>query len=180
MARDNRTLGQFKLEGIPLAPRGVPQIEVTFDIDANGILKVSARDKASGKEQTVTISNSSNLDQAEIDRMVEEAKKYSEQDRQRRHEAERRNYADGITYSIRRQLETEGDHLTSEERARIQGLIDQLQEALKETAPIEKIEDLVSQLESAATVLGQAGTKGATDQPSSSDDEVIDAEYDEK
>jgi len=180
MARDNRTLGQFKLEGIPLAPRGVPQIEVTFDIDANGILKVSARDKASGKEQTVTISNSSNLDQAEIDRMVEEAKKYSEQDRQRRHEAERRNYADGITYSIRRQLETEGDHLTSEERARIQGLIDQLQEALQETAPIEKIEDLVSQLESAATVLAQAGASGSAEQPSSSDDEVIDAEYDEK
>jgi molecular chaperone DnaK len=100
MARDNRTLGQFKLEGIPLAPRGVPQIEVTFDIDANGILKVSARDKASGKEQTVTISNSSNLDQAEIDRMVEEAKKYSEQDRQRRHEAERRNDCLSLRKSI--------------------------------------------------------------------------------
>jgi molecular chaperone DnaK len=180
MARDNRTLGQFKLEGIPLAPRGVPQIEVTFDIDANGILKVSAKDKASGKEQTVTISNSSNLDQAEIDRMVEEAKKHSEEDRQRRHEAERRNYADGITYSIRRQLEAEGDNVTAEERARIQGLIDQLQEALQETAPIEKIEDLVSQLESAATVLAQAGASGSAEQPSSSDDEVIDAEYDEK
>jgi len=180
MAQDNRTLGQFKLEGIPLAPRGVPQIEVTFDIDANGILKVSAQDKSSGKEQTVTISNSSNLDQAEIDRMVAEAKKYSEEDQQRRQEAERRNHADGLTYSIRRQLEEVGENLDAAERTRIQGLIDQLQEALQEKAPIDRIEELVTQLEAAAVILAEAGTQTATEQPSSMDDEVIDAEYDEK
>jgi molecular chaperone DnaK len=180
MAQDNRTLGQFKLDGIPLAPRGLPQIEVTFDIDANGILKVSAQDKSSGKEQTVTISNSSNLDQAEIERMVEEAKKHSEEDQQRRQEAERRNHADGITYSIRRQLEEVGENLDAAERTRIQGLIDQLQEALQEKASIARIEELVTQLESAAAILAEAGTQRAADQPSSSDDEVIDAEYDEK
>lgn len=180
MAQDNRTLGQFKLDGIPLAPRGLPQIEVTFDIDANGILKVSAQDKSSGKEQTVTISNSSNLDQAEIERMVEEAKKHSEGDQQRRQEAERRNHADGITYSIRRQLEEVGENLDAAERTRIQGLIDQLQEALQEKTAIDRIEELVTQLESAAAILAEAGSQRAADQPSSSDDEVIDAEYDEK
>ncbi len=180
MAQDNRTLGQFKLDGIPQAPRGLPQIEVTFDIDANGILKVSAQDKSSGKEQTVTISNSSNLDQVEIDRMVAEAKKHSEEDQQRSYEAERRNYADGITYSIRRQLEEVGENMDPAERTRIQGLIDQLQEALQEKAPIDSIEQLVTQLESAAAILAEAGTQRAAEQPSSSDDEVIDAEYDEK
>ena len=180
MAQDNRTLGQFKLDGIPQAPRGLPQIEVTFDIDANGILKVSAQDKSSGKEQTVTISNSSNLDQVEIDRMVAEAKKHSEEDQQRSYEAERRNYADGITYSIRRQLEEVGENVDPAERTRIQGLIDQLQEALQEKAPIDSIEQLVTQLESAAAILAEAGTQRAAEQPSSSDDEVIDAEYDEK
>ncbi len=180
MAQDNRTLGQFKLDGIPQAPRGLPQIEVTFDIDANGILKVSAQDKSSGKEQTVIISNSSNLDQVEIDRMVAEAKKHSEEDQQRSYEAERRNYADGITYSIRRQLEEVGENVDPAERTRIQGLIDQLQEALQEKAPIDSIEQLVTQLESAAAILAEAGTQRAAEQPSSSDDEVIDAEYDEK
>ena len=180
MAQDNRTLGQFKLDGIPQAPRGLPQIEVTFDIDANGILKVSAQDKSSGKEQTVIISNSSNLDQVEIDRMVAEAKKHSEEDQQRSYEAERRNYADGITHSIRRQLEEVGENVDPAERTRIQGLIDQLQEALQEKAPIDSIEQLVTQLESAAAILAEAGTQRAAEQPSSSDDEVIDAEYDEK
>jgi molecular chaperone DnaK len=111
LARDNRSLGQFKLDGIPAAMRGIPQIEVTFDIDANGILKVSARDKSTGKEQTVTISNSSNLDKAEIDRMIDEAKRYSAEDRQRRQEAEARNNADSVCYNAAHQLDGMGDLL---------------------------------------------------------------------
>jgi molecular chaperone DnaK len=93
MARDNRTLGQFKLDGIPQAPRGVPQIEVTFDIDANGILKVSAKDKSSGKEQSVTISGSSNLDSEQIEKMVKEAEKFKEEDRKKREQSEKLNLA---------------------------------------------------------------------------------------
>ena len=108
MARDNRSLGQFKLDGIPPAPRGIPQVEVTFDIDANGILKVSAQDKASGKEQTVTISGSSNLDKGEIDRMVRDAQANAEEDKKRRQEIEVRNEADSLVYQVERQLRGPG------------------------------------------------------------------------
>lgn len=104
MARDNRTLGQFKLDGIPQAPRGVPQIEVTFDIDANGILKVSAKDKSSGKEQSVTISGSSNLDSEQIEKMVKEAEKFKEEDRKKREQSEKLNEADALIYRVERQL----------------------------------------------------------------------------
>ena len=104
MARDNRTLGQFKLDGIPQAPRGVPQIEVTFDIDANGILKVSAKDKSSGKEQSVTISGSSNLDSEQIEKMVKEAEKFKEEDRKKREQSEKLNESDALIYRVERQL----------------------------------------------------------------------------
>lgn len=181
MARDNRTLGQFKLEGIPLAPRGIPQIEVTFDIDANGILKVSAKDTSSGKEQTVTISNSSNLDKNEIDRMIKEAQQYSEEDSKRRDEAERRNHADSVSYSIRRRLDEAGDQVSVTERTRIQEIIDQLQTALKENAAIEKIEQLQNELQEAANILDEPAPH-VTDYSTgaSGDDGVIDAEFDEK
>lgn len=181
MARDNRTLGQFKLEGIPLAPRGIPQIEVTFDIDANGILKVSAKDTSSGKEQTVTISNSSNLDKNEIDRMIKEAQQYSEEDSKRRDEAERRNHADSVSYSIRRRLDEAGDQVSVTERTRIQEIIDQLQTALKENAAIEKIEQLLNELQEAANILDEPAPH-VTDYSTgaSGDDGVIDAEFDEK
>jgi len=156
MARDNRSLGQFKLDGIPPAPRGVPQIEVTFDIDANGILKVSARDRATGKEQAITISGSSNLDQSEIDRMIREAQAHAEEDKRRRQEVEERNEADSLAYQVDRQLKELGDRLPVHEKARIEQLLTDLRAALKENAPLERIRSLRSDLQQAAYSLSEA------------------------
>ena len=186
MARDNRSLGQFKLEGIPPAPRGIPQVEVTFDIDANGILKVAAQDKATGKEQAITISGSTNLEKGDIDRMVEEAQKHQEQDKERRREVEERNAADSTLYQVQRQLTDVGDGLGVHEKARIEQLIDELKQALENNEPMEKVQSLHSDLQQAAHSLAEAAYResqepasGATDQ-GDQDDEVIDAEYEEK
>ncbi|PKM79643.1 MAG: molecular chaperone DnaK [Firmicutes bacterium HGW-Firmicutes-14] len=174
MARDNRSIGQFKLEGIPAAPRGVPQIEVTFDIDANGILKVSARDKATGKEQTITISGSTSLDKSEIDRMVNEAQANSEEDKKRRQEVEVRNEADSLAYQVDRQLRDFGDKVPPHEKARIEQLIGDLRAALKENAPADRIKSLHSDLQQAAYALSQAaysqaGAAGGGDQCTAGD-----------
>src|SRR5262249_48795868 len=104
MARDNRTLGRFHLVGIPPAPRGVPQIEVTFDIDANGIVNVSAKDLGTGKEQKITITSSSGLDKGEIDKMVREAESHADEDRRKREEIEARNRADSTVYQVEKAL----------------------------------------------------------------------------
>ncbi|MCL6448601.1 MAG: molecular chaperone DnaK [Armatimonadetes bacterium] len=194
MARDNRSLGQFKLDGIPPAPRGVPQIEVTFDIDANGILKVSARDRATGKEQAITISGSSNLDQSEIDRMIREAQAHAEEDKRRRQEVEERNEADSLAYQVDRQLKELGDRLPVHEKARIEQLLTDLRAALKENAPLERIRSLRSDLQQAAYSLseaayrqtGQDDSAGASDGNRGKDsrrpggDDVVDVEYEEK
>lgn len=176
LARDNRSLGQFKLDGIPLALRGVPQIEVTFDIDANGILKVSAKDKSSGKEQTVTISNSSNLDKAEIDRMIEDATRNSEEDKKRRQEAETRNHADSTCYNASRQLEARGNAVSAADRERIQTMIDKLRQSLEQQADISEIEKLVQELEEAVNSLEMVNSDSAGQ---NADEEVFDAEFDE-
>jgi molecular chaperone DnaK len=161
MARDNRSLGQFKLDGIPPAQRGIPQVEVTFDIDANGILKVSAQDKASGKEQTVTISGSSNLDKGEIDRMVNEAQANAEEDKKRRQEIDARNEADSLVYQVERQLKDLGDQVPVHEKARVEQLAADLKAALKENAPLDKIGSLKSDLQQAAYSLSEAAYKKA-------------------
>ncbi len=176
LARDNRSLGQFKLDGIPAAMRGLPQIEVTFDIDANGILKVSARDKSTGKEQTVTISNSTNLDKSEIDQMIEDAKRHSDEDRKRRQEAEIRNNADSVCYSASRQLEAMGETVTAEkEKAR--EAVSALRQALDDKAPIDQIETQVKQLEEIMQGLGNVAAGDSNQE--ATDAEVIDAEFDE-
>jgi molecular chaperone DnaK len=131
MARDNKSLGRFKLDGIPPAPRGLPQIEVTFDIDANGILNVTAKDKGSGKEQRISITGASTLDSSEVERMVSEAEKYSSEDKARREKAERRNKADSLAYQAERQLKEMGDKLSSDKKTRIETLTQELREALK-------------------------------------------------
>ncbi len=159
MARDNRSLGQFKLDGIPPAQRGIPQVDVTFDIDANGILKVSAQDKASGKEQTVTISGSSNLDKGEIDRMVNDAQANAEEDKKRRQEIEARNEADSLVYQVERQLKDLGDQVPVHEKARVEQLATDLKAALKENAPVDKIQSLKSDLQQAAYSLSEAAYK---------------------
>lgn len=181
MARDNRSLGQFKLEGIPPAPRGIPQIEVTFDIDANGILKVAAKDKSSGKEQQVTISGSSNLDKGEIDKMVRDAQTYSADDRKRREEAEKRNQADALAYQVERQLATAAEQLAPVDKAAIETSLEQLKTAIKEGSSVETLDKLMTQLNEAAQAMAVAGQQSADPNAASRmDDDVIDAEYEEK
>lgn len=192
MARDNRSLGQFKLEGIPTAPRGVPQIEVTFDIDANGILKVSALDKGTGKEQTITISGSTSLDKTDIDRMVHEAELNSAEDKKRREEIELRNDADSLAYQVDRQLKEVGDRVPVNEKAHVEQILNELRAAVKENAPLDRIKSLKSDLQQAAYTLSQAfyqqaqsctegcsgGSCGTAQAAAASD--FIDAEFEEK
>lgn len=149
MAGDNRTLGRFKLTGIPLAPRGVPQIEVTFDIDANGILTVSAKDKATAKEQSITISGASNLAKTEIDRMVEDAKRYAEEDKKRRQYAEQKNEADSLAYQARNFLNEKGASLPSHVSGRLTAALDGLRQAMDTNADIDRLRQAKEELEQA-------------------------------
>jgi len=188
MARDNRSLGRFRLEGIPPAPRGLPQIEVTFDIDANGILNVNAKDKATGMEQKITISGSSNLSKEEIDRMVEEAKAHGAEDKKFREEAEVRNKADSLAYQVERQLSQFGPSMPLHEKARIEQLVADLRQALKENADVERIRKLHSDLQQAAYSLSEAAyrkeqTAGTSETPpggGGEGEDVVDAEFEEK
>src|SRR6059036_745401 len=135
MARDNRTLGKFQLVGIPPAPRGVPQIEVTFDIDANGIVNVSAKDLGTGKEQKITITASSGLAKDEVDRMMKDAESHAEDDRKRKEEIELRNKADQAVYGAERMLKDTGDKLGDADRTAIQGGMDAVKKAMEGTDP---------------------------------------------
>jgi len=192
LAKDNRSLGRFRLEGIPPAPRGIPQIEVTFDIDANGILNVSAKDKGTGKEQSITISGSTNLEQDDIERMVNEAEKYSEEDKKRRQEIEERNEADSMAYQVERQMNELGDSLPAEEKGKIEQLINDLREAIKNDEPIDKVRNLKNELQQAAHSLSEkayqqagsgSGEQGGAEQTQDSggnDDDVVDADYEEQ
>ncbi|NPV89297.1 MAG: molecular chaperone DnaK [Firmicutes bacterium] len=188
MAADNRSLGLFKLDGIAPAMRGMPQIEVTFDIDANGILKVAAKDKATGKEQEVTITGSTNLDKAEIDRMVDNAKANAEEDKKRRQEIETRNEADSLVYQVERQLKDLGDKLPVHEKARVEQLVNDLRAALKENAPIDRIRSLHSDLQQAAHTLSESAYQQRNAGPEAAgaagrgaaDPNVVDAEYEER
>ena len=132
MASDNISLGRFHLVGIPPAPRGIPQIDVTFDIDANGIVNVSAKDLGTGKEQKITISASTNLSKDEVDRKVKDAEKYAEEDKARREDIDIRNQADSMVYSTERTLEELKDKISDEQKSAIQGPLDKLRETLKE------------------------------------------------
>ncbi len=187
MARDNRSLGQFKLDGIPTAHRGIPQIEVTFDIDANGILKVSARDKGSGKEQTITISGSTSLNKSEIDRMVHEAEIHASEDKEHKQEVEARNEADSLAYQVERQIKDLGDKVPVHEKARVEQLLGDLKTALKENAPIDRIRTLQGDLQQAAHSLSQSAYQQTGEGPAGGGgagpqhgEDVVDAEFEEK
>jgi molecular chaperone DnaK len=190
MARDNRSLGRFYLEGIPPAPRGVPQIEVTFDIDANGILHVTARDKATGKEQRVTITGSTNLPKEEIERMMREAEMYAQEDRKRKELAELKNQADNLAYQVEKQLKDLGDKVPQAEKARAESLIEEIKRLCKEESPdATRLRQLMNDLQQAAYTISEivykqaTGTYGQTSQSDTSQrksDDVIDAEYEEK
>jgi molecular chaperone DnaK len=131
MARDNKSLGQFNLEGIPPSPRGMPQIEVTFDIDANGILHVSAKDKATGKENKITIKASSGLSEAEIQRMVKDAEAHADEDRRTRELVDARNQADSTVHMVRKALSEHGDKVSADEKAKIEAAIKATEDAMK-------------------------------------------------
>ncbi len=154
MAADNITLGRFNLEGIPPAPRGVPKIEVTFDIDANGILNVTARDMATGKEQKITITASTNLTKEEIERKIQEAKRYEAEDRRRRELVEARNTADHLIYQTEKVLRDLGDKVPAGDRSRIEQIIQDLKRA-KEGEDTSRIRQLTEQLQQASYAIGQ-------------------------
>ncbi|HEY7864342.1 MAG TPA: Hsp70 family protein, partial [Thermoanaerobaculia bacterium] len=186
IARDNRTLGHFRLEGIRPAPRGLPQIEVTFDTDANGILTVTARDKESGKEQKITISGSTQLSKEEIDRMVADAQAHSDEDRRRREEVEARNSADSIAYQVERQLRELGDRVPLNEKARAEQLIAEIRELVKnESSDVARLRQLAGDLQQVAYGLSSAAgqqtsqtqSENRSAPQSGGDDEVIDAEF---
>ncbi len=163
MAGDNMTLGHFRLEGLPPAPRGLPQVEVTFDIDANGILSVGARDKATGKEQKVTITASTNLAKGDVERMVSEAKKNEAADRRQRELVETRNTADSLAYTAEKALRDLGDRVPGNDRQNIEQQIAALREALQgdDAARIRQLSEAVQQ---ASYALGQMAGQGPTPQ----------------
>jgi molecular chaperone DnaK len=154
MAADNVSLGQFNLEGLPPAPRGVPQIEVTFDIDANGILNVSARDKATDKTQQITITATTNLTEEEVDRLVKEAKRHEAQDQQRRRLVEARNTADSLIYQTEKTLREYGDRISAGDKQRIDQTLEELRSAMQ-GEDLNRIEQLTEQLRQANSAIGQ-------------------------
>jgi molecular chaperone DnaK len=186
MARDNKLLGNFRLDGIPPAPRGIPQVEVTFDIDANGILHVTARDKATGKEQSIKITASTNLDEKEVQRMVREAKEHEREDEGRRNLVDARNSADGAIYAVEKALKELGDKAPAADRGKLEALIGELQEAVK-GEDVGHIRGLTEQLQQASYALGQQlyqsqqpgpdGGSAPGPQATSGDDEVVEGDY---
>jgi molecular chaperone DnaK len=186
LAKDNKSLGQFNLSDIPPAPRGVPQIEVTFDIDANGILKVSAKDKASGKEQAIEIKASGGLSEAEVEKMVKDAEAHAEEDHKQRELIDARNQADQIVHLAQKSLKDAGETAPESEKQKLQTAIDDAKEAIKgnDKANIESKSQALQEASSAfmqATAQASTASSGssATDAPDSDDDDVVDAEFEE-
>lgn len=183
MAKDNFSLGRFQLTGIPPAPRGVPQIEVKFDIDADGILHVSAKDLATGKEQSITIKASSGLTKEEIERMIREAELYAEEDHRKREEAELRNQADNLIYTVEKTLRESGNRLSAGTRSRVESALNALKESLKGTDVADirrKMDDLQSASHAMAQELYQKAAQGSASSGYSSQsggDNVVDADY---
>jgi molecular chaperone DnaK len=149
LARDNRTLGRFQLVGIPPAPRGVPQIEVTFDIDANGIVNVSAKDLGTGKEQKITITASSGLSKDEVDRMMKDAESHAEEDKKRREEIETRNRADQAVYAAEKMLQEMGDKIAASDKTAVQNAVDGLKKAIadNDVPSMTRAMDLLTQMQ---------------------------------
>ncbi|MEM7700586.1 MAG: molecular chaperone DnaK [Pseudomonadota bacterium] len=190
MASDNKLLGNFDLVGIPPAPRGVPQIEVTFDIDANGIVSVSAKDKGTGKEQTIKIQASGGLSDSDIDQMVQDAEKFAEEDKKRREGAEARNQADSLVHATEKQLEEHGDKIDADTKSAVESALSDAKTAL-EGDDADDINAKAQALTEAAMKMGQqiyeqeqAAGPAAEDAPASedssdSDEDVVDAEFSE-
>ena len=188
MASDNKPLGQFNLEGIPAAPRGVPQIEVTFDIDANGIVKVSAKDKATGKEQAISIKASGGLDENEIEQMIQDSEAYAEEDKARRETVETRNQAEALVHGAQKSIDDIGDKADPAAKAEVESGIAALKTALEGdddgdikvksealSAMLMKMGEAAYQSEQESGAPEQAGAENSTD----SDADVVDADFEE-
>src|SRR5579862_3072428 len=184
MAADNKLLGQFDLVGIPPAPRGVPQIEVTFDIDANGIVNVSARDKASGKEQTIRIQASGGLTEADIQRMVKEAEAHAEEDKRRKELVEARNQADAAIYTVEKSLKEAEGRAPPNVKSEVEQALSQLKDAMKGD-DVQRIKQATDRLSQVAMRLGEAmqaaasGSSGASGAQAQDEPQVVDAEFEE-
>src|SRR5690242_16494525 len=195
MAADNKVLGQFDLVGIPPAPRGVPQIEVTFDIDANGIVNVSAKDKGTGKEQQIRIQASGGLADSDIEKMVKEAEQFADEDKKRRSAAEAKNNAESLIHTTEKQLAEHGDKVSADVKAEIEKAIAEAKEAV-EKGDADDMQQKTAALTQAAMKLGEAmykaqqgeteaaagpdaGTSGPSEQPDATQEEVVDAEFSE-
>jgi len=195
MSKDNKSLGMFRLDGIPPAPRGIPQIEVTFDIDANGIVNVSAKDRASNKEQRITITNTSNLSEADVDRMVKDAEAHAEEDKKRKEEAEQRNTASSMVSAAERLVKDLDGKMSDADKTKLEEEKNELKKAIDENASLEQIKSCSDKLQETMYAISSAAyqqaqgaadasqTSGETAQDTSSDDsqgsddDVIDAEY---
>jgi molecular chaperone DnaK len=194
MSNDNKSLGTFRLDGIPPAPRGVPQIEVTFDIDANGILQVTAKDKGTGKEQSISITGASTLPKDEVDRMVNEAERNASTDKERREKIDLKNQADSLAYQAEKQMSELGDKVSAEDKGKVEGQVKDLKDAIAKE-DFDRIKTLTTELQQSLYTIGsniyqQAGggspeDGGAAPPPpgggsaSSGDDDVIDADFTE-
>jgi molecular chaperone DnaK len=195
MARDNRTIGKFQLTGIPPAPRGIPQVEVTFDIDANGILHVSARDKATGKEQKIRIEASSGLSDTDIQKMVKDAESHAEEDKRRRDEIETRNRLDSMTYEVEKNSKEWADKLPGDLKSRLDASVERARKALRgdDMNEIRSAQEELSktfseagqsfyaQSQAAPGDAGQgpgaAADAGAAGQPGGQQEDVVEADY---
>jgi molecular chaperone DnaK len=194
MAGDNKLLGQFDLVGIPPAPRGTPQVEVTFDIDANGIVNVSAKDKSTGKEQQIKIQASGGLSDDEIDKMVKDAEANAESDKQKREEVDVKNQANSLTFEVEKNLKEHGDKISAEDKAKIESDLKDLKEAVEKNE-LETIKQKTQELTQSSMKMGEAmykdqqsaGTPGGgaeqtqtdTNNEAPKDDDVIDADFEE-
>jgi molecular chaperone DnaK len=192
MSSDNKSLGTFRLDGIPPAPRGVPQIEVTFDIDANGILNVKARDKGTGKEQSISITGASTLPKDEVERMVNEAERNADTDRERREKIDLKNQADSLSYQAEKQIADLGEKVNADDKTKVEGLVKDLRDAVTQE-DYDKIKSVSSELQQTLYTIGSnlyqsagGGATPPTDEPtdggptsSGGGDDVIDAEFSE-
>jgi molecular chaperone DnaK len=189
MAGDNKTIGRFELVGIPPAPRGVPQVEVTFDLDANGILHVSAKDLGTGKEQSIRITASSGLSQEEIDKMVQDAEAHAAEDHKKRELIEARNQADGLVYTTEKSLKEHGDKVDEATRAGIQQALDELKKAMeaddaetirtKTEALAQSAHKLAEAMYAQAQAAGEAGEAAAGEGKAGGKEDVVEAEFEE-
>jgi len=195
MSNDNKSLGTFRLDGIPPAPRGVPQIEVTFDIDANGILQVTAKDKGTGKEQSISITGASTLPKDDVERMVREAEQNANADKERRERIDLKNQADSLAYQAEKQMAELGDKVSADDKSKVEGMVKDLREAINQEN-FDRIKTLTTDLQQTLYTIGSniyqqagAGAPGAgpTDDGGAggagptggADEDVIDADFTE-